>query len=124
MKTVDCLTITLVDGESVEVVVDDLVYPDRTCGQYDQGALVWNEVTDREWFLSITGDLWDVGTDYDVVGTCAVIAAQYKAQCEDEDRLESEREQASSRFCECGAVLEECCDPPSCCLCANTEYAL
>ena len=68
-------------GRQVDVVADDVVLRDRTCGQWDEGWVVWHEPTDEEWFLSETGDVYALGTSR-VVGVCDLQAAEYARFCE------------------------------------------
>lgn len=100
MKTGDLLIINLSYFKCVDVVGTDIVLPDQTCGQWDSGALIWDADMEREWFLSVTGDVYEHGTE-NVVGVCHSIAEQYKTEAEAE--AESTRVYPFSGVCaNCG----------------------
>lgn len=54
----------------MQATVDERVYPDRTCGQWEAGWVVFHPRDhDREWFLSETGQVYAIGTD-ESIGVC------------------------------------------------------
>ena len=69
MDVGDQLTCRLYEGGKVTVTLDDRVYPDRSCGQYEAGWWVFDESTVRlsngiccnpqVYFLSESGILYD-----------------------------------------------------------------
>lgn len=61
MQEGDTLTCRLYKGGKIEVTLEDRVYPDRSCGQYEAGWWVYCE--NEDFFLSESGILYDA--DYE-----------------------------------------------------------
>lgn len=79
------------DGKTIELEMDERVYPDRTCGQYEGGWLCFDpahpEIDERTWFVSDEGTVYVYATDV-AVGYAPDIKAAfdraeaYAAHCE------------------------------------------
>lgn len=74
----------------VELTLDDRVYPDRTCGQYEAGwwAFDANSNLNSDYFVSEEGIVYDYAMESDrwdkVVGVCPAFKKRYE---EMEDKL-------------------------------------
>jgi hypothetical protein len=67
--------VTWSTGGSNELTVDDVIYADRSCGQYENGLIAFHFTNDKvDYFISETGIVYLHGTDT-VVGTAPEIKA-------------------------------------------------
>jgi len=68
----DTISVKLDTGRTAELGVEERVYADRTCGQWESGWRCWDETTDMEYFISDTGEVWIQPANL-VVGVAPVI---------------------------------------------------
>ena len=66
---------------------EEVVYSDRTYGQYDAGAIYWIEPIDKVIFINQSGDVYEHGTSHQI-GVCDSIKAEYEAWCEQQAEYE------------------------------------
>jgi hypothetical protein len=55
---------------------EEVVYPDRTYGQYDAGAIYWIQSIDKVIFVNQAGDIFEHGTA-NKIGICPEIQDNY-----------------------------------------------
>ena len=74
------------DDTTVECVVEERVYTDRSAGQYEPGWAVYHPVTTFDYFVSQSGEVyaWGTGT---VVGNAPVITAESERMERELDRM-------------------------------------
>jgi hypothetical protein len=83
----DTIKVNFTDGEqNVALTVEERVFPDRSCGQYEAGWAVFNEADEVPYFVSQEGVLyaWGTGT---VLGTAPEVAAETERMERELDRL-------------------------------------
>jgi hypothetical protein len=82
-REVEKVKIVLDNGTELECEVEERVYPDRTCGQYEGGwHVAYGPGEDDGYFVSDEGTVYEVGTDT-VVGVAPVV----KRQAEQYERM-------------------------------------
>ena len=65
----------MIGTDIISITLDDRVYPDRTCGQYDAGWWAYRADTDPDvpedphYFVSVDGVVWS-HPENEVVGSC------------------------------------------------------
>ena len=80
-------------GGENELILDEHVYPDRSCGQYEAGWIAFHQFNDKvSYFVATTGEVYLHGTSEQIgiVPTLDEAAKRYEAEMEDWQ----EREQA------------------------------
>lgn len=65
------------DGnKQYDAVFEEVVYPDRTYGQFEGGAIYWIEHIDKVIFVNQAGDVYEYGTA-NKIGVCLEIQNNY-----------------------------------------------
>lgn len=76
MDVGDTLTCRLYKGGKIEVTLDDRVYPDRSCGQYEAGWWVFDDSEFMKvtvaYFLSESGILYDCDDNLEYTVACGI----------------------------------------------------
>lgn len=80
------IQVTWKDGRQDTLRVDEVVYPDRTCGQWEGGWLVFRPGQEDDpdgelYFISETGVVWIYASELEV-GTAPAIVASYERELE------------------------------------------
>jgi hypothetical protein len=76
----ETISIRLNNGQRRVLEVEEPVYPDRSCGQFERGWRCYSK--SREYFVSETGDVWRQPGNI-IVG----VAPEIKAQFEEFERM-------------------------------------
>ena len=83
----DTIKVNFTDGEQgVNCPVEERVYADRSCGQYESGWAVYNPHDFIDYFVSQSGEVYAWGTG-NIVGDAPVISAEADRMERELDRL-------------------------------------
>lgn len=80
MIRMDTISVIWADGRTDVLTVDEVIFPDRTCGQWDGGWLVFRESSpEEEYFISGAGRVYVRELD---VGSAPEIVAAFERELE------------------------------------------
>lgn len=71
------ILVQLDGNKQYDASFEEAVYPDRTYGQYDAGAIYWIQSIDKVIFVNRSGQVFEHGTSIQI-GVCPEIEQQYK----------------------------------------------
>lgn len=84
------IRVVLNDGRAVTTTIEERVYPDRSCGQYDSGwHVAYGPGEDDGYFVSLDGLVYEIGTDTPI-GCAPEVKAAYDEQEAAVERLHRE----------------------------------
>ncbi len=92
MSEQETVLVQLDGNKQYDAHFEEVVYPDRTYGQFDAGAVYWIETIDKDIFISQTGEVYEHGTS-NQIGVCESIKDEYESWADKMAELEREADE-------------------------------